>query len=373
MEEFTISSLYHYLTDHPRVLPAKKKQIHYFKVGPLDEYGFLLAEGVLTFLAQYYKSHPLKWYYNHFPTATSFLASGALMTGEASPGYLPYPGVVDRLRKVMPGSRMIAVGRNPLERAYSSYRYNYVTPTIEEMSKGRHRDGIAPNQPDEYYHKFLFSFEDMLRAELINLKACLAPGGSAETGARETYSPLSWVKREMNRRNSTGSPPLVDLDGFCYGEPINRTVIRAQWADMIAQHPEKVITASNAHLTQALLGRSLYALPLEWWYAVFPKNDIYFMCTEELSALNGEPMSRVASFLGLPHFNFSVIVQGGSYNVGEHRGYDEEVSWQEVKKLDSLRSADSSLPEDFRREVLEFIRPFNERLFGLTGRRCNWE
>jgi hypothetical protein len=26
------SSLYHYLTDHPRVLPAIKKQIHYFKV-----------------------------------------------------------------------------------------------------------------------------------------------------------------------------------------------------------------------------------------------------------------------------------------------------------------------------------------------------
>jgi hypothetical protein len=27
------SSLYHYLVDHPRVLPAKQKQIHYFKVG----------------------------------------------------------------------------------------------------------------------------------------------------------------------------------------------------------------------------------------------------------------------------------------------------------------------------------------------------
>ena len=26
------SSLYHYLTSHPRVLPAKEKQIHYFKV-----------------------------------------------------------------------------------------------------------------------------------------------------------------------------------------------------------------------------------------------------------------------------------------------------------------------------------------------------
>lgn len=36
------SSLYHYLTSHPKVLPAKEKQIHYFK---------------------YYKDYPMKWYY----------------------------------------------------------------------------------------------------------------------------------------------------------------------------------------------------------------------------------------------------------------------------------------------------------------------
>ena len=61
------SSLYHYLTGHPRVLPAFQKQIHYFK---------------------YYYNRPMKWYLSNFPTTETFLSSGSLMTGEASPGYI---------------------------------------------------------------------------------------------------------------------------------------------------------------------------------------------------------------------------------------------------------------------------------------------
>ena len=61
------SSLYQYLVGHNRVLPAKNKQIHYFK---------------------YWTSRPMKWYLSNFPPAETFLSNGALMTGEASPGYL---------------------------------------------------------------------------------------------------------------------------------------------------------------------------------------------------------------------------------------------------------------------------------------------
>lgn len=61
------SSLYHYLAGHPRVLAAKNKQVDYYR---------------------YFSSRSMKWYLSNFPTAESFLSSGALMTGEASPGYL---------------------------------------------------------------------------------------------------------------------------------------------------------------------------------------------------------------------------------------------------------------------------------------------
>lgn len=294
------------------------------------------------------------------------------MTGEASPGYMPYPDVAHRLRQQLPGPRIITLGRSPLERSYSSYRYNYVAPTIEEMRKGKLRNRIDPNQSDDYYEPFLFTFEEMIRAELENLRDCLAPGGRAETETQKLYGKFEWAQLEMSRRKNHSLPPIVDLIGLCYGAAINKTVIRAQWAGMVARHPEKVLTSSNVHLKEALIGRSLYVLPLEWWYAEFPEEDLYFMCTEELSDLSGEPVNQVAQFLGLPRYNFSDIVRGGSYNVGGHKGYDEETSWEEVHEIVSTVSAKDSLPEDLRQELLEFFEPFNERLFNLTGHRCNW-
>jgi hypothetical protein len=80
------------------------------------------------------------------------------MTGEASPGYLPYPDVAYMVRQRMPGPRIIAVGREPISRAYSSYRYNYVNPTLETMRAGK-VFGVQKSQSDAFYMSFLFSFE----------------------------------------------------------------------------------------------------------------------------------------------------------------------------------------------------------------------
>jgi hypothetical protein len=63
----------------------------------------------------------MKWYLQHFPTTTSFLSSGALMTGEASPGYLPYPDVAKLVheRLARSGVKIITIGRDPIERELS--------------------------------------------------------------------------------------------------------------------------------------------------------------------------------------------------------------------------------------------------------------
>jgi len=128
-----------------------------------------------------------------------------------------------------------------------------------------------------------------------------------------------------------------------------------------------------------LLGRSLYVFPLEWWYLTFPQEDIYFICTEEMRDMSGEPINELSQFLGLPSFNFSSVVGEGMYNVGGHKGYDKEVTWDEVEKeteeessADELSSTDIPLSDAFREELEEFLRPYNERLFDLVGRRCKW-
>jgi hypothetical protein len=86
-------------------------------------------------------------------------------------------------------------------------------------------------------------------------------------------------------------------------------------------------------------------------------------------------MNKLAEFLGLPPHNFSTIVSKGAYNVGGHRGYDKEISWDEIKdelNVTERPKYEVTLSEDFLREVKDFIEPYNERLFKLIGHRCEW-
>ena len=156
------SSLYHYLLGHPRVVPAYEKQIHYFVVSHewlLEVAPFMsIALPILTLYLlspQYHMDKPLEWYYSWFPTARSFLQHGALMTAEASPGYLPYPQVAHDAKEMLTGRpRLVTIGRNPLERMYSSYKYNSVTPTLAAYKNGR--PGVPKRQNDTFYQEYLF-------------------------------------------------------------------------------------------------------------------------------------------------------------------------------------------------------------------------
>ena len=325
---------------------------------------------------QYHLDKPLSWYYSWFPKPGNFLASGGLMTGEASPGYLPYPEVTQAVKKTMPGRpKIVMVGREPIDRSWSSYRYNYIHPTIEYLRKGHGaRMGIRSQQPDEYYEPYLFSFEDMILAELDILEECFAPGGHGEKATAAKWFHKAWPKAEIERRSKERLPPLIDLDGVCYGGKVDSKILRKQWTKLQTLHPEKVIAPNNLFLTQAIIGRSLYVFPLEWWYFQFPKDDIYFVCTEELSDMSGESMNQVALHLGLPAHNFSSIVAEGAYNVGGHRGYDTATSWEEVAEEEKTEQVKPPIPltEETRARLQAFVNPYNERLFELTGRRCDW-
>lgn len=324
----------------------------------------------------------MKWYLAHFPTATSFLAQGALVTGEASPGYMPYPDVAARTARLMPGTKIVVIGREPIDRAYSSYRYNYVQPATDLLKRGGVNQNIPREKSEEYYAEHhLFTFEEMMRAELQVLKECFAPGGPGQVETEKMYGTASWARAEFQRRKQNKLPPLIDLDETCYGDRVSKSVPRRQWQDLLQANPDKFVDLPNLFLSQALLGRSLYLFPLEWWYLTFPKEEIYFICTEEMRDLTGEPINELTQFLGLPSYNFSSVVGEGMYNVGGHKGYDKEVTWDEVEKEANESTTDEThlstsgeipLPDEFRKELQDFIQPYNERLFDLIGRRCDW-
>lgn len=105
---------YHLLTKHPHVEPAATKEIHYFDL--------LFDEGI-------------EWYRRCFPTPQ--LKEGRkTITGEASPSYLFELRAPERMAAVAPQARLIALLRNPVDRAYSAYyhrfRSGHRTQTFEE-------------------------------------------------------------------------------------------------------------------------------------------------------------------------------------------------------------------------------------------------
>jgi hypothetical protein len=94
------SFLYDLLSRHPYVQPAAKKELHYFDVLHVEE--------------------GIDWYRRCFP-APSWKDGRRTITGEATP-YLDNSGVPERVAKALPQARLIALLRDPVERAYSDHQ-----------------------------------------------------------------------------------------------------------------------------------------------------------------------------------------------------------------------------------------------------------
>jgi hypothetical protein len=95
------TSLYAYLSAHPRVRPGLFKEAHFFDLR------FDRGE---------------RWYRSVFPLRMRLQRAHAL-TGEASPYYLFHPLAAERAAQVIPNARLIVLLRDPVERAWSHYRH----------------------------------------------------------------------------------------------------------------------------------------------------------------------------------------------------------------------------------------------------------
>ncbi len=92
------TSLTRYLRSHPDVFMAQPKELHFFD--------FNFDEGE-------------DWYRDHFADATSERA-----IGEATPNYLYIAEAMSRVAEFLPDARLVAILRNPVDRAYSHYWHN---------------------------------------------------------------------------------------------------------------------------------------------------------------------------------------------------------------------------------------------------------
>jgi Sulfotransferase domain len=162
------SFLYHLLTLHPLVEPAARKELHFFDNPELFDHG-------------------AEWYRRCFPRLGSKDGQRS-MTGEATPYYLFDPPVAKRMAHIVPKARLIALLRNPIDRAYSHYQMQVKRGTeprtFEEAIEQQHSSymsrGIYVDQLLRWFEFFgkeqmlILKSEDFFERPIETLKVVLA-------------------------------------------------------------------------------------------------------------------------------------------------------------------------------------------------------
>ncbi len=122
------TSLYHYLKQHPQVYmsPEKEPKFFAFEGRKLDFRGPGYRM-VVTDIEEY--------------RALFAGVSGEEAIGEASAMYLYVPEAADRIRRYVPEARLVAMLRNPVDRAYSAY--------LHRVREGRERLGFSEALKEE--------------------------------------------------------------------------------------------------------------------------------------------------------------------------------------------------------------------------------
>jgi len=130
------TSLYEYLREHPQVFMSPVREPNFFSFG-MGELPAPTAPGIRMI-------RDLDAYCRLFSGVTSETA-----IGEASPSYLRVPETAGRIRRYVPGAKLVAILRDPIERAYSAFlmlrRNGWETLTdfdeaIEAEQRGERRE-----------------------------------------------------------------------------------------------------------------------------------------------------------------------------------------------------------------------------------------
>lgn len=231
------TALYEYLRRHPAITGPAWKEVNFFDV--------------------HYRRGEA-WYRGHFP-----IGSRTRLVGEASPSYLFHPLTPARVAALLPDVRLIALLRDPVDRAHSHYHH--------ERELGR--------EP--------LSFEDAL-------------------------------EREEERMRGELERMLADSAYF-----------------------------SHAWWNHTYLSRGRYAEQLERWLAVFPREQVLVLSSEQLFDRPGEAYTRILEFLGAtPH-------DLGSYPHVFGRDYSE-------------------MRPETRRRLAHYYEESNRKLSELLGQELGW-
>ena len=224
------TSLYRYLTQHPRVAPAFRKEVDFFD--------FNWTRG-------------LDWYRAHFPLRRP--GARARITGEATPYYLYHPQVPARIARTLPDVRLVALLRNPVERAFSHYQMNVrqgketlsFAEAIEGEGERVRAEWARLEQGEIEFSEAHYKFGYLARGIYVDrLKAWhkhFAPERLLVVRSEDLYADPAGTTARVTE--FLGLPPAPLRDAKAYNQkpysPID-TGLRRRLADYFAPHNQRL-------------------------------------------------------------------------------------------------------------------------------------
>ena len=209
-----------YLSQHPRIQCAVKKEVNFFKHDKFYGRGE----------AWYARQFPRRW------------RPGVLLF-EATPGYLYFPFVADRIREFDPRIKLIMLLRNPVERAYSAWN----------MFRLVHQDAKMKAEVLEEFYEV--ANPDIRRSNLDLLNSPVFPDF------------LACVQEEIARFQAGDAP--VEDPGF--------------------------------------VRRGIYWEQVQRFYQRFPRENILILETNELRTGRAASLNRVLRLLNLPPYDWNNV------------------------------------------------------------------
>ncbi len=210
------TSLYHYLKQHPEVFMSPVKEPKFFALeGKLPDYRGPGDRWVMTQTSANRAVTDLGEYEALFDGARDEKA-----VGEASPAYLCNPAAPERIKRHVPEAKLIAILRDPAERAYSAYMHQVrdgreTLPFAEALDaeEWRTRANWAPGwryKAESFYMEGLSRYYELFGRESVRVYLYEDLSADPRGVMRDAYSFLgvddTYEPDTARRHNPSGVP-----------------------------------------------------------------------------------------------------------------------------------------------------------------------
>jgi len=314
------SSMYHYLSAHPDVYPAIRKELHYwtFRFSTKPSKISMYLGNFSAAVSQY-----------HHVSGRKFSTNLPIVTGEATPDLHYYPIAVMRLKTLLPNARFILMKRPAIELAYSTYNYNrgkfqspknaeriapyetitqlldltYATAIVDKIARAVSNDmsrGMGSRASSAVLFKHLH-FDDWISLFALEIESCLVCR-SVNVSSRVSSACLKLNALQAKVPALFRHHEDVSLDT---GETTKDAIDLLSFEGRLPRLEQCWFPPAAHHLN--FFARSAYSRQVALWRRFFPStHEEQFLEVDSASFFTdpAKELRRVADFLELPSFEF---------------------------------------------------------------------